>query len=250
MQELCFIEGVISDFHPVWKVLLELGHLPCYLAVLAAGILLHRRERYLNAVLILTAIMFWNALLKSWFKVPLFPHLGNGYAFPSGHMHAAAVFYGYVLLSVRKPWTCLLYILICVGEGAALVACLYHDWLDVCGALGFTIAELWIIFKIEKNKSFHNILFAFITACLGLWYVTMQQAVPLWLWGTFLIFCGTFFGMKIANVSYFHRFLILMFGIVLYKVFSDTVSNLILKQALLGFFLTCLPTLPIFGKNK
>ena len=44
-----------------------------------------------------------NVALKGTFKVPLPPELHVGYAFPSGHMQFATVFYGWILASLLGP---------------------------------------------------------------------------------------------------------------------------------------------------
>lgn len=52
----------------------------------------HRKIFYWGMVGCFLSILY-NASLKSFFKVPLLPHLGPGYAFPSGHLELATFIY-------------------------------------------------------------------------------------------------------------------------------------------------------------
>ncbi|HBB53247.1 MAG TPA: hypothetical protein DCZ80_05050 [Legionellales bacterium] len=47
-----------------------------------------------TSIIVGASSMLINANLKLLFQVPLMAHLGNGFAFPSGHLQIATVFYG------------------------------------------------------------------------------------------------------------------------------------------------------------
>jgi undecaprenyl-diphosphatase len=103
----------------------------------------------------LFAVIF-NRFLKHIFKIPLLPHLGNGYAFPSGHMHAAMVFYGYALYSVDDRRIKALITAILLGEGFSLIYLKFHGLADLLGAIGFAVLEILcyhqLVFKFGKKR--------------------------------------------------------------------------------------------------
>jgi undecaprenyl-diphosphatase len=47
-----------------------------------------------TCIIVGASSMLINANLKLFFQVPLMAHLGNGFAFPSGHLQMSTVFYG------------------------------------------------------------------------------------------------------------------------------------------------------------
>lgn len=121
---------------------LKFGHITIIFPIVVLGMIFHKRDLYAKAVCFLLWVMIFNTLLKQLFKVPLFPHLGPGYAFPSGHMHASCAFYGYILYKTRNEYLriALGALLCCIAF--SLIYCRFHDLLDVAGAVGFFAAEL------------------------------------------------------------------------------------------------------------
>jgi undecaprenyl-diphosphatase len=102
----------------------------------------YRKEDFERAACFVCFVMIFNTLLKNIFKVPLFPHLGHGYAFPSGHMHVAAIFYGYFIYRTRSHavQAILISLLGCVAS--SIVYKHFHDWYDIFGATVFTCLEI------------------------------------------------------------------------------------------------------------
>ena len=133
-------EGNILDFFA--NSCLKFGHVTLILPIIVIGMIFHRRDLYSKAACFLFWVMICNTLLKLLFKVPLFQHLGPGYAFPSGHMHAASVFYGYMIYKIDNKFATVLLTLLLGAMGFSLVYCHFHDWIDVLGAVGFSIAEI------------------------------------------------------------------------------------------------------------
>ncbi|MBA4249706.1 MAG: hypothetical protein C0432_02925 [Candidatus Puniceispirillum sp.] len=73
-----------------------------------------------------------NIALKVFFKIPLLPHLGEGYALPSGHMQAAVVFYGILFLSIHhQPKIFVIFIL---SIAFSIVFKNYHTIYDILAA--------------------------------------------------------------------------------------------------------------------
>ncbi len=128
--------------------------------------------------------MIFNTLLKDWFKVPLFPHLGTGYAFPSGHMHAATIFYGYLIhttkdIKIKYGLTTLLSII-----GFALIYCRFHDLYDVIGAVGFSIVEIFIFHTISKHlksKNIDTLILIISTILMTILYIYYKAPTHTWM---------------------------------------------------------------------
>ncbi len=129
--------------------------MPC----VVVGMIFHKRELYAKAACFLLFVMIFNTLLKLLFKVPLFPHLGNGYAFPSGHMHAAAAFYGYILYESKNRYVSGLIVIILSLLGLSLVHCNFHDCFDVLGAVGFTCLEFAVYHALSSKFSARTVGF-------------------------------------------------------------------------------------------
>ena len=123
---------------------LKFGHITLILPIIVIGMIFHRRDLYAKAACFLFWVMIFNTLLKLLFKVPLFPHLGPGYAFPSGHMHASSVFYGYMIYKIDNKFAKILLTLLLCSMGFSLVHCHFHDWIDLLGAVGFSVAEIFL----------------------------------------------------------------------------------------------------------
>jgi len=147
--------------------LLKFGHITTFiLPVIILFIIFYKKEICLEALSFLFCIMIWNTLLKQLFKVPLFPHLGEGYAFPSGHMHATAVFYGYFFCSIKNKTVKNILLFLIFGIGFSLFHCNFHNWLDIIGALFFAIIELSLVFFIKQKWG--NKILAWATICFSI----------------------------------------------------------------------------------
>ncbi|MDR1334375.1 MAG: hypothetical protein LBJ71_04095, partial [Holosporaceae bacterium] len=176
---------------------LSLGKITCIVPIIIFGIIFHKRETYEVAACFLCFVMVFNWILKYFFKVPLFPHLGSGYAFPSGHMHASAIFYGYILCKTGNYTVKTLLAFLIAGIGFALVHCNYHDWFDVLGAMIFAAMEITIYFLLEispKIKAISVTLFMGIMLCVIHYFYKMEPHI----WLAFYSFVGFLAGMKFS----------------------------------------------------
>jgi undecaprenyl-diphosphatase len=122
--------------------ILKLGHVDVIILVVVGGMLFHKRNYYETATCFVCFVMIFNQLLKDIFKVPLLAHLGSGYAFPSGHMHAATIFYGYILFRTGNIVVKIALLVLLGLIGFALVHLRFHDWFDVLGAVAFAVTEI------------------------------------------------------------------------------------------------------------
>lgn len=123
-------------------IFLKLGHVAFIMPFAILLLIFSKTEIYVKAICFLLFSVIWNALLKQIFQVPLMPHLGDGYAFPSGHMHAACLFYGYVLYRMddKRIKASLLILILCLGW--SLHYHNFHDVFDISGAIVFTLCEI------------------------------------------------------------------------------------------------------------
>lgn len=97
---------------------------------------------FFRGLVALLGTMVLAAYLKSVFQVPLKPHLGNGWAFPSGHMMAATVFWGVLAWELKQRVFMILLPIILVGIAVALIHFNYHDPMDVLAAFAFGIVVI------------------------------------------------------------------------------------------------------------
>lgn len=121
--------------------------------IIVIGLLSTRKKIFAHAMVLLTFTLIYNTLLKDIFKVPLYPWLHEGYAFPSGHMHTAVVFYGWLLIHSKNSLKIPLLGII-AGVGWALIFERFHDLFDVAGAFLFGIPTLMAYTAALKTKFF------------------------------------------------------------------------------------------------
>lgn len=165
---------------------LKFGHITVIFPIMMIGMIFHKRDLYAKAACFLLWAMIFNTLLKYLFKVPLFPHLGNGYAFPSGHMHAASAFYGYILYKTNNKTVKvgLGILLFCLGF--SLIRCHFHDLFDVTGAVGFAIAELFIYHLISEKFGDKSVgIVAVISAVSVLFALSIIHKIEFHVWLAF-----------------------------------------------------------------
>jgi hypothetical protein len=133
---------------------------PVLMPLIFIGLIL-RQQKFLNAAMLLFLTIILSALLKLTFAIPfsaetIARHNEQGFAFPSGHTQATAVFYGWLLLEVTNRYLKLFLAIIIAGVGFGLIEQGYHNFNDVLGGLffaGLTIVCYKIILWIVKNYS-------------------------------------------------------------------------------------------------
>lgn len=107
-----------------------------------------------NATLLVLFTMIFNVFLKSLFLIPLNPTLGiKGYAFPSGHMQVAVVFYGWLAMVYANRITQSFIIIILTGIGYGLIQQGYHNIKDVMGGIAFGILTVAACAKVRNSSS-------------------------------------------------------------------------------------------------
>jgi undecaprenyl-diphosphatase len=187
----------ISSF--LEKTFLRFGHNDIIISIAVLGILFHRHKSYDKALCFLCFSMIVNQLLKSLFKIPLFPHLGKGYAFPSGHMHSTMIFYGYILSKEKDLRMKIALAFILLMESFCLVYLNFHNWNDVLGAIGFALIEL-AVYQLLREV-FSERFIAVLSIALSI--VTMLSLrfilhidIKAHVWMSFYVLCSTLVCIK------------------------------------------------------
>ncbi len=172
--------------------ILKFGHITVIMPCVVVGMIFHKRELYAKAACFLLFVMILNTLLKQIFKVPLFPHLGNGYAFPSGHMHAAAAFYGYILYESKNKYVSSLIVTILSLLGWSLVHCNFHDCSHVLGAIGFACIEFAVYHALSSKFSAKTVgLLTLFLAILIMIFLNVIHCIQYHVWLAFYGLLGT-----------------------------------------------------------
>ncbi|WED43075.1 phosphatase PAP2 family protein [Legionella cardiaca] len=104
------------------------------------GLICLDRSMFNNAAYLVLISILINVALKVSFQIPLPASVAkNWFAFPSGHMQMAAVFYGWLACRINFLWFRILVTVILFGIGFSLIHLGYHNVCDVIGALFFAL---------------------------------------------------------------------------------------------------------------
>jgi undecaprenyl-diphosphatase len=106
------------------------------------GYLGFKRDVFAKALCLLLFSMIFNAFLKSIWQIPLPTGVGDGFAFPSGHMQTATIFWFWIGLEFRHKFLWLLIAFLLSGIAFGLVHFNYHTLPDVLGAMFFATLTL------------------------------------------------------------------------------------------------------------
>lgn len=122
--------------------------------IVVFGFLSGNKRIFGNGLIILLFSMIFNSFLKGLFQVPLHPAIGAGYAFPSGHMQASFVFYGWIFLHFKSILLRRVIPFIIVAIGYSLIYQGYHTFADVIAAIGFGVITLAIYYPLTTKPLF------------------------------------------------------------------------------------------------
>jgi membrane-associated phospholipid phosphatase len=116
------------------------SHYQFILAVIILGFIWFDRSLFYHAFCLALLSALLNVALKDSFQIPLNPFLHKqGFAFPSGHMQLATVFYGWLAYKVKGKLFSLLMAVLLSGIGLGLVHFGYHTIYDVFGGVFFAL---------------------------------------------------------------------------------------------------------------
>ena len=194
------------------NVFLQFTHITVILPFIVFGMIFHDRKRYSHAACLLFFVMIWNTLLKHSFKIPLMPHLGAGYCYPSGHFHIAIVFYGYLFYKTRNEFVKIALTIILCGCGWSLIHNNYHDLTDVIGALLFGIAEVIIYYLLlatigVKRAAIFVLLFSVVIMFTLTFVHKIEYHVWLAFYGLLGFICSLSFGKEYLSHGNFQKIL-------------------------------------------
>lgn len=156
---------------------LGFSHWPVLAAVVIFGLCTKYRAIFLRATFVLLFTMIYNAYLKSVFQMPLPPPM-EGWAFPSGHMHSAFVFWGWIALELHKIWVYEVVAFILMWVAYGLIQQWYHYPIDVLAAVGFGTLSLTVYAFINRIAFFKNHLERvglFMFAAGGVFFLLLPQ---------------------------------------------------------------------------
>jgi len=175
---------------------LNCGHELVLVPLIILGFLAFDRKIFGNATFLLLFTMIFNVLLKALFQVPLAAHLNKvGYAFPSGHMHGAVVFYGWLLLNTRNSLIKIGLAILISGIAFGLIYQKYHNIYDVIGAIIFGLATLLAYYPLSNANMFNNkpflLGYIFIALSAGIiWYLNTINSLSNHVWMAFMVLSG------------------------------------------------------------
>lgn len=122
-------------------------------SVVLVGFLNRHETIFGRTLLILLFTMIYNVFLKSVWQAPLPPPL-EGWAFPSGHMHSAVVFWGALAIQFKPFWFRALVVFMLCLCGYGLIYHGYHYPIDIAGAVGFGGLSLLIYRFLQVRSPF------------------------------------------------------------------------------------------------
>ena len=111
------------------------------------------RRYFLEAIMVLLFSIIFNLALKYSFAIPL-PEERFGkdaFAFPSGHMHSAIAFYGWLALRYKSRMLYALVAVLWIGIIFGMLHFQYHEMRDIYGAFFFGSILLACYSYILKN---------------------------------------------------------------------------------------------------
>lgn len=144
-------------------------------------------KAYSRAFMLLLFTMIYNYYLKSIWQIPLKPPL-EGWAFPSGHMSAGWVFWGWLTWHYKNKFFTLLFAVMMSLTAYGLNFHGYHEWVDIIGSIGFGTLTLFLFHWLNRIPAFKQNIFVVnvIVGALALLFLFLipmpHQAKPhLWL---------------------------------------------------------------------
>ncbi len=146
VNELSMLDFIHHLPHGLANFFLFFSHFECVIPIILLGLVFRPQVFFQTACLVLIDIVV-NVALKGTFKVPLSPILNKiGYAFPSGHMQFATVFYGWLAFNFSWPWLRVIIFVLLFGIGCGLIHYDYHNFLDVTAGIIFGLLLIYLFY--------------------------------------------------------------------------------------------------------
>lgn len=130
-----------------------------YVTIILLGLIFTPyKAAFTRTLLLVSFTMIYNLGLKSIWQVPL-PQPLEGWALPSGHMHVAVAFWGWLAIEVHRSWFTEMVLLILGLVGYSLIHNFYHWPIDVLASIGFGSLSLFLFWLLNRSAYFHNKLY-------------------------------------------------------------------------------------------
>lgn len=170
---------------------LTFGHLDFIACLLLLGSFWVGKKHAYNLLYLIAFSLIFNVALKDTFQIPLSPSLGKaGFAFPSGHMQLATVFYAGLVYQLKNKFIHMIIApFILAGVGWSLIDAGFHNLADVCAGatVGYSLIYFYnLLLNYGENRVKNGGLLA-VSLLLG--YIYLQQGfIPDFAyWAYFLI---------------------------------------------------------------
>lgn len=172
---------------------LSFSHTSIIISLLILGYIWINQKVFFHAICLVLINILFNFTLKLIFQVPLSSSVGPGYAFPSGHMQASMVLYGWLITKVSNVLYKTLLAIILVGIGISLVYLGYHNYFDVLGGVffGCILIALYNLFIKNNTPKLPIAVLAFATALML--YIASQNAITAHIWMGYYALIGVIF---------------------------------------------------------
>ena len=215
----------------VFRFFLMFSHDTVITPLVVLGYIWWDRKIFFHTIGLILMSMLLNCALKVTFKVPLDPSIGKDwFAFPSGHMQLAVVFYTWLLQSMRHPligWAC---VFICIGIAGGLLYFNYHQPYDIAGAIGIGLLWVWSykqLLKMPKTRLYLPVILL-TSASLLMIYIHWLYGLKDHMWMAYYALIGVHAGeyrfgrnpttLSIIRKSFATGFFFMSF-LILHKIF-------------------------------
>ena len=154
---------------------------PILIPLIILGYIWVGRQLFFDALCLLLLSVLFNYALKVTFQIPYPANLSRaGFAFPSGHMHAAVAFYGWLMHRTTHSIGRAILVGLLAGIGFSLVYQGYHIYIDILGALFFGTCLLSAYIALSNKPELKWFTLAF--SSLLMIYIALQDSLGDFLW--------------------------------------------------------------------
>lgn len=219
------IDFITAILEPCAPYILYAAKDPIVMAIIIGGYWLVNQKVFLRSLEVICFTLVIGFFLKCFWKAPLPPGVASKtWAFPSGHMLWACLFWGYLAFSQRRVWLRSFAVVFLAIYGCCIVIKGFHYPRDIWGAVGFAIPILAGIKRLEEVIWVKQLPHRF---ALVLWLL----AIPA-LMGTVM--------MAWLRSDVFAGFVGLLTLVACHKVraIPDIQANLSWSRRTIGFFLS------------
>lgn len=135
------------------------------------GFFFFNRNLFGRAIVLALFTIICTVFLKNLFQIPL-PQPLEGFGFPSGHMNAAVIFWGWLAIELRRLWVAVATSVLLLWIGYGLVYEGYHYPIDIGGSIIYGSIVLSGYYGLTRLRLFHiqpyllGILLSILGACV------------------------------------------------------------------------------------